>query len=167
MPQQQQASHTESRKDRKRTGVRFGRSIFRKQLRMAGWETKISHILTFIVIMRSPLKTSFVEHTHEQMKHNQLNYNFLLHILPQLLRILCQDEEAESKEQISLQLMFEDANSACQVLSDGVFLFGSRCWVSQYRHRKQRNCLQSSCTTQPQTTPLSYPLYHMWISWLR
>ena len=29
-------------------------------------------ILTLIVIMRSPLKTSFVEHAHEQMKNNQI-----------------------------------------------------------------------------------------------
>ena len=65
------------------------------------------------------------------------------------VRILCQDEEAESKEQILLRLMFEDANSACQVLSDGVFLFGSRCRVSQYHHHKWSNCLQSSSTTPP------------------
>ena len=65
-------------------------------------------------------------------------------------RILCWDEEVESKEQISLRLMFEDTNLACQVLSDGAFLFGSRCWVSQYRHRKQRNHLQSSSTTPPE-----------------
>ena len=64
-------------------------------------------------------------------------------------RILCWDEEVESKEQISLRLMFEDTNLACQVLSDGAFLFGSRCWVSQYRHRKRRNHLQSSSTTPP------------------
>ena len=65
-------------------------------------------------------------------------------------RILCRDEEVESKEQISLRLMFEDTNSARQVLSDGVFLFGSRCRVSQYRHPKWRNCLQSSSTTPPE-----------------
>ena len=64
-------------------------------------------------------------------------------------RILCQDEEAESKEQISLQLMFEDMNLYCQVLSDGVFLIGSRCQVFQYCHCKQRNYLQSSSTTPP------------------
>ena len=38
------------------TGVCVSRSIFRKQLRMAGQETEISHILTLIAIMRSPLK---------------------------------------------------------------------------------------------------------------
>ena len=41
------------------------------------------------------------------------------------VRILCQEEETESKEQLSLWLMFEDVNLARQVLSDGVFLFGS------------------------------------------
>ena len=42
-------AHRGSRKDRKgrrrSTGVCVGRSIFRKQLRRAGWETKISHIV--------------------------------------------------------------------------------------------------------------------------
>ena len=37
-------------------GVHVGRSIFRKQLRMAGWKTEISHILSLIVIMRSPTR---------------------------------------------------------------------------------------------------------------
>jgi len=36
-----------------------------------------------------------------------------------------------------------------QVLSDGVFLFGSRCWVSQYCQHKWRNCPWSSSTTPP------------------
>ena len=44
------------RRRRRRTGVHVGRSIFRKQLRMAGWETEISHILSLIAITRSPLK---------------------------------------------------------------------------------------------------------------
>ena len=86
MPQQQQALHTEKaekteREEEEDGGSRWldvGRSIFRKQLRMAGRETKISHILTLIVIMRSPLKTSFVKHAHEQMKHNQIKLRFLV-----------------------------------------------------------------------------------------
>ena len=43
-------------RERRRMGVHVGRSIFRKQLRMAGQEIEISHILTLIVIMRSPPK---------------------------------------------------------------------------------------------------------------
>ena len=53
-------AHRGSRKDRKgrrrSTGVRVGGFIFRKQLRMAGRETEISHILSLIAITRSPLK---------------------------------------------------------------------------------------------------------------
>jgi len=66
------------------------------------------------------------------------------------MRILCREEETELKEQLSLRLMFEDVNLARQVLSDGVFLFGSRCRVSQYRHHKQRNRPRSSSTTPPE-----------------
>jgi len=66
------------------------------------------------------------------------------------MRILCWEEETELKEQLSLWLMFEDVNLACQVLSDGVFLFGSWCRVSQYHHCKQRNHPQSSSTTPPE-----------------
>jgi len=66
------------------------------------------------------------------------------------VRILCREEETESKEQLSLWLMFEDVNLVHQVLSDGVFLFGSRCQVSQYHHRKWRNHPQSSSTTPPE-----------------
>ena len=47
-------AHRGSRKDRKgrrrSMGVHVGRSIFRKQLRMAGWETEISHILSLIAL---------------------------------------------------------------------------------------------------------------------
>jgi len=66
------------------------------------------------------------------------------------VRILCREEETELKEQLSLRLMFEDVNLARQVLSDGVFLFGSRCRVSQYRHCKRRNRPRSSSTTPPE-----------------
>ena len=50
----EEAEKTKGR--RRRMGVCIGRSIFRKQLRMAGQETKISHILILIAIMRSPPK---------------------------------------------------------------------------------------------------------------
>ena len=53
-------AHRGSGKDgkgrRRSTGVRVRGSIFRKQLRMAGRETEISHILSLIAITRSPLK---------------------------------------------------------------------------------------------------------------
>ncbi|KAJ6602588.1 hypothetical protein DFH09DRAFT_1125162, partial [Mycena vulgaris] len=53
------------------------------------------------------------------------------------IRLLCRNEELETRERLSLRLTFGDANAANRMLSSGTFFFGTHCRVSRYRPRSK------------------------------
>ncbi|KAJ6465672.1 hypothetical protein DFH09DRAFT_1225156 [Mycena vulgaris] len=57
------------------------------------------------------------------------------------IRLLCRNEELETRERLSLRLTFGDANAANRMLSSGAFFFGTHCRVSRYRPRSKSRSL--------------------------
>ncbi|KAJ7262609.1 hypothetical protein C8J57DRAFT_1513605 [Mycena rebaudengoi] len=78
----------------------------------------------------------------ESLKHEREDFWFALEQTGngpsevKAVRVLCRDDDYGKRETLSICLTFSDVSAAQRLLTSGLFLFGTRCRVSQYRPRK-------------------------------